>query len=687
MHVRPLVAALPAALLTLAFCSAALSAASPAPKAAPAPDPKKADPHKADPHKADPHKADPHANPHDPHAKPAASPLVDLKPFTDGPAAATLTADSVHAHIRHLASEQLGGRGNGEPGLELAAEYIAAKLAEYGLEPAGENGTFFQSFEISLGTTPGPKNRLTLARDGSPVTRELTPAGGDFAAFAGSPDKTTGPLPMVFVGYGITAGAPINYDDYAGLDVKGKIVVLFRSQPQVGDKKSPLNGGELTLHAYFLTKIENARRHGAAGIVFLTPPNGKPEDEPAEIASNAGSVGGGPAAVPMILARRAVFEELFRAAGRDLTGVFKQIETDLKPQSFEFPGVRATLTTDVVRRKATVRNVLAKLPGGDPKLRDEWIVVGGHYDHLGKGNYAGSLSPGSRGKIHYGADDNASGSAAVLELARVFAAQRDRLRRGMMFHFYSGEELGLFGSRHWVDHPTNGLAAGKLAEKVAVMINIDMLGRARDATSISVIGAGSSPVFKADLEALSAGTGVTVRASAGPTFGGSDHMSFERKRIPVLFFHTGLHPDYHRVTDTAEKINAEAEAVFLKLIHKVAWQYNRMDGRPTFSEQKVVASSGGGAGGFRVYFGSIPDYNYDAGGVRLDGVAKGGPADKGGLKAGDVITKIGASDIGTLDDFMAVLRARKPGDEVLVVVKRDKQVLKLNVKLEARGRP
>jgi hypothetical protein len=613
-----------------------------------------------------------------PESMPVAPPpfqAIDLKPFTTGAAAATLTEPSYMAHVKYLASEELAGRGNGEPGLELAAEYVAEKFKEYGLSPAGPQGSYFQPYLVTVGSKRGPDNALTATRTGEQPYRRSLKVGEEFEPFGMSPKKTV-EAALVFLGYGITAkdaAKKIDYDDYSGIDVKGKIVVIMRFEP-TRDKKSVFTGTDRwSGNSPFDRKLELARKAGAAGVVFITPPDVK-DDEGLGLARQVRSGGD---EIPVVLARRAFLEELLKAEGKDLAEIQKQINVDLKPRSFELTGTRVSLSTDVVRERKTLRNVLARLDGADPKLKDEFLVIGGHYDHLGR---SGGMKKEDKGKIHYGADDNASGTAAVLELARVFAQQKDKLKRSVVFMAFSGEEIGLFGSRHWVNNPTVPL------KSVAAMINLDMVGRHKDKT-LHVIGAGTSPQFKPMLEAFTKDRGLNLKAGGGPTFGGSDHMSFESKDIPVLFFHTGLHADYHRPSDTADKVLGAAAADLIQIVHAVAWQLNLQDERPKFTRQTAVAHGGAaqpGGGGFSVYFGSIPDYAYDGKGVRFEGVAGGGPAEKAGIKSGDVLTKIGEREIANLEDFMSVLRTRKPGDEVEVTLNRAKDVLKLKVKLEAR---
>jgi hypothetical protein len=320
-----------------------------------------------------------------------------------------------------------------------------------------------------------------------------------------------------------------------------------------------------------------------------------------------------------------------------------------------------------------VNNVLAYLPG----KTDEYVIIGAHYDHLGRGNFD-SLAPSQIGQIHPGADDNASGTAGVLELARLLAPRKGQLRRGVLFASFAGEELGLLGSAEWVKEPTRPL------EKAVAMLNMDMIGRIKD-DKVYVGGVGTGSTLKAIVEQAQANCGFKIEYSPGG-YSSSDHTSFVAKKIPVLFFFSGLHSDYHKPSDTWEKINADSAARLLDVVSATGVRLADADERPAFvvvAEDKPVGGMGGG-GGYGPYFGSIPDFGQVENGVKFSDVKPNSPAAKAGLKAGDVLVQFGDKPIKNLYDFTDALRRSKVGDVVEVKVLRDGQPVTASVKLEQR---
>ena len=360
----------------------------------------------------------------------------------------------------------------------------------------------------------------------------------------------------------------------------------------------------------------------------------------------------------------------------DKSKIQKKIDTDLKPQSFDVPGANIKIATDIVRTRKTVRNVLGAVTGSDPQLKDEWVVVGAHYDHLGLGDQH-SLAPSQIGQIHHGADDNASGDGGVLELARLVARTKE-VKRSVLFMTFAGEEFGLLGSSWFVNHPTLPL------EKVAGMLNTDMIGRLTN-DRLFVGGVGTSPNFKPWIEELNKSVGLNLDYSDSG-FGSSDHTSFTTKHIPVLFFFSGLHSDYHKPSDTSDKINAEGARKVMSLAYLTLDRIGNSNEKPLYTEvqepQQPSGSSSGG--GYGPYFGSIPDFRDDLKGVPFADVRPNSPAAKAGLLPGDLMTEFDGKPIQNLYDFTYALRGKKAGDVVVVVVKRNGQDVKVNVTLETR---
>ncbi len=330
-----------------------------------------------------------------------------------------------------------------------------------------------------------------------------------------------------------------------------------------------------------------------------------------------------------------------------------------------------SLLIDIETTRATVNNVLAWLPGQS----DEYVIVGAHYDHLGRGNFD-SLAPSQIGQIHPGADDNASGTAGVLELARLLAPERGQLKRSILFMNFSGEELGLLGSAAWVKHPTRPL------EKAVAMLNMDMIGRIKD-DKVYIGGVGTGSTFKAVLEQAQKDAPFKIEYSAGG-YSSSDHTSFVAKKIPVLFFFSGLHSDYHKPSDTWDKINAPSAARLLDLVENAVVQLANAPDVPAFQVVAEDKPAGGGGSGYGPYFGSIPDFGQTENGVKFSDVKPNSPAAKAGLKAGDVLIQFGDKPVKNLYDFTDALRRSKVGDVVEVKVLRDGQTVTASVKLEQR---
>jgi Peptidase family M28/PDZ domain/PA domain len=566
--------------------------------------------------------------------------------------------------IKTLAAPNMEGRGPGTQGLARASKYIEHRYKSLGLQPAGTDG-YLQPFTVTTGARLKADNQLVVM-DGA--KKQPLTINQDFEPISfSSSGSFTGPL--VFVGYGATADE-FQYDDYAGVDVKDKIVVLLRYEPDSFGVKTGHQG--LTQHSQLVTKAINARNHGAKAVILV---NGKLAEGEEDLLMRFGGISG-PEDVGIILlqVKNAVADSWFKAAGKSLADVQQQINSSGKPASFAFAEtVQLSLTIDIEATHARVDNVLAYLPG----KTSEYIIIGAHYDHLGRGD-SNSLAPSQIGQIHPGADDNASGTAGVLELARMFAPLKGQLDRGILFMSFSGEELGLLGSAYWVKNPTMPL------DKCVAMINMDMIGRIRD-NKVFIGGVGTGSTFKPILDLAQKQTNFKVEYSQGG-YSASDHTSFVAKKIPVLFFFSGLHADYHKPSDTWDKINAPSAAQLLDMVADVALQLASAQQPPSFvvvAEEKPMGGLSG-TGGYGPYFGSIPDFGEVKDGVRFSDVRPGSPAAKAGLKAGDILVQFGDKPIHNLYDFTDALRRSKVGQVVEVKVLRDGQPITASVKLEQR---
>ena len=406
--------------------------------------------------------------------------------------------------------------------------------------------------------------------------------GDDFIPFNfSSRGKISGSV--VFAGYGITA-PEYNYDDYAGLDVKDKLVLIFRHEPQEFDEKSVFDGKVYTEHAQFYSKAVNAKMHSARGVILVNDTfNHRTESD--QLEKFGRTAGPNDAGIPFVEVTAAVASRWMADAGKNLDEIGAAIDKDLKPRSFALPApLEVRETVDIERVVKTVHNVAGYLPGET----DEYVVIGAHYDHLGLGEQF-SMAPSLAGTtVHPGADDNASGTAGVIELARWFAGQ-PKQKRGMLFMAFAGEELGLLGSSFYVNHPERPI------NKAVAMINLDMIGRVREG-KVYVGGVGTGSNLRGTLEPILAHYPIHVDYSDSTGYGSSDHTSFTTKQVPVLFFFSGLHADYHKPSDTWDKIDAPDAAKLLDMIAEVGNTLREEADRPQFVRVKEPDNPHAGAG-------------------------------------------------------------------------------------------
>jgi hypothetical protein len=644
---------------------------------------------------------------------------------------ASLVENRLSQAARYLASDELEGRGVGTKGLDLAAAYIAQQFRDIGLKTEAYDGQPFQKFTMTTGASLGPHNELVLigpspeaGKDPQSVAWKL---GEQFNPLAiGGSGKFD--LPLVFVGYGIS-GKDEKYDDYANVDVKDKAVVILRHEPQQNNPHSEFNGTKTSTHAPFKRKVSNAYEHGAAAVIFCTDDfdiqktvaalrkrwqtavdeiadentkfkalanpsaddHKKHEEQIRRLADDVKKFaeqldaakdpllefdGAGPDAAegrnfPVLYCRRGALDPIIRSSlGKTLAQVEAEIDQGPNPHSRALTGWRMVGETSVERQETEVKNVVGVLEGEGPHAR-ETIVIGAHYDHLGFGG-AGSASPGVR-EIHNGADDNGSGTTVLIEVARQLASRAKKLPRSVVFVAFTGEERGLIGSARYVRNPLVPL------ESTVAMLNMDMVGRLQDEKLI-VHGTGTAEEFDALVERFGKQYGFEITKKPGG-FGPSDHSSFYAAKVPVLFFFTGSHKDYHRPSDDFDKLNIAGMRRIGQMVSEIAVTLAEADTRPRYVEVKGGNETLGG-GGDRPYFGSIPDFSQDESGYALTGVTNGGPAQRAGIKAGDIIIQLGDSKIGNLEDFDSALRKYKAGDKVPVVVKRGSEQIRLEATLD-----
>ncbi|WP_437335023.1 M20/M25/M40 family metallo-hydrolase [Sorangium sp. So ce394] len=673
-------------------------------------------------------------------APPAAPPREAAAPPASAPAAAAPAAPAsidldpaaearIKADVAYLASPELAGRATGEPGAELAADFIARRFAELKLAPLGGQGgdakAYRQAFEARVGADVAPAALVVQRagrKQGVEAGKLVTADGSASGAVSGA---------AVLVGHGVTAAA-LSWDDYGGRDIEGKIAVVLdgvptlgggaEAAPQAGAAKADPHGGAAKADPHggaaaaphggaahadphgaahadphhapsprpadalrdfgsVRYKLRTAREHKAAGVILVAA-----GDELPRVSDDAASMG-----IPAVVITRSAARALFPTAGLPppakpeaaKQAAAKPAAAKQAPAKAPGPkpldGVTVEITTKVTPRMAPASNVIGLLPARDGSPHaGEYVVVGAHFDHLGHGGNSYSRAPGVHA-VHPGADDNASGTAMLLEVARRFASLPARPDRNLLFIAFGAEELGTLGSRHFVDHPPAPLAGTK---SVVAMINADMVGRMRE-DKLLVDGLGTSPDWKPIVDDAARGLGLALQFGV-EGFGASDHTSFTASRVPVAFLFTGVHEDYHRPSDTADKIDAAGVSRCAVLAARMALALAQRDARMAFTDPPADPHRSMRRG-FRASLGTMPDYAYQGPGVKLTGVRPDAPATRAGMQAGDVIVRIGAHAITNIHDFMFALGELEPGREVVIEVERGGTRVPLKV-IPAPGR-
>lgn len=550
-------------------------------------------------------------------------------------------------HVRTLSEPATEGRASGTPGADRAARHIADTFRAIGLHPGGDRGGYLQAFAVPTGIRLGRVNTLDIL---GPAPRALA-LGREFTPLAVSADgEEEGDV--VFAGYGITAPG-LGWDDYAGHDVRGKIVLVLGGDPRPADPASPFRRPDAYHYSERSHKIINAREHGARAILLVSHP-GAPSEALPELRGLTQSW-----AIAALYVARATGDALLSPAGTRLAEAADAIDRAFRPRSFPVPGARVRLRVSLVRERGTAVNVVGVLPGTDPRLGREAIVVGAHYDHLGHGG-EGSLAPDQIGAVHPGADDNASGTAAMLGLARAFA-ETGGAPRTLVFAAFAGEEMGLLGSSHYVRQPAHPM------EATILMMNLDMVGRLREG-KLYVAGVDSGSGLRALVTAAPAG-GLAPQLRGDP-YAPSDHTAFYTAGRPVLYLFTGAHPDYHRPSDTWDRINAPGLEAVTAFAARVVADVARVLPPPAYVKIEAPPTPVR-AGGYGPFFGVIPEFGESArAGVTVSDVRAGSPAAKAGVRPGDVLVIFAGVSVKTLEDFAFALRGRRAGERVEFTVVR-----------------
>lgn len=578
------------------------------------------------------------------------------------------SGERMKEHVKYLASDELEGRLPGTDGIEKAKTYIGKNFEKLGLLKFGED--FYQSFDVTTGLKLGSDNKLSaevlVERVGVP--KELwKPAVKPFAVNADwlpMPFSENGTIggELVFCGYGISSEAN-KYDDYAGLDVKNKVVIVLMGSPDGEGEKSKFIG--LTSPRY---KAVTARNNGAKAIVFVNA-QGDSADVMKQLRFEMMSKNSGIIAIQM---RRSVISKLF-PKNSQLNPIELEINKKKTPKSFVIPNTTLSMTVDLVDDIHKTSNVIAYVKG--TKYPDEFIVVGAHYDHLGLGQLGNSASGSANPGIHNGADDNASGTAGVMELAEAFA--NNPAERSIALMAFTGEEMGLLGSGYYAEHPLFP------HEKTILMINFDMIGRLKD-NKIQIFGLGTSDDFAPVLDSIAMIDSIgLVKLKDG--FGPSDHSSFYKHKIPVMHFFSGTHGDYHKPSDDWDKLNYEGMAKVTKFTENVVRHFASRTNRPNYIEVKDStqrqARMGSGA-----WFGIVPNFEESPEGCKISGASPGSPAQKAGLKENDIITHLNGKEVKNLHDFMFIVGQYKEGDTLKVKFLRDKKPMTCEVTLAKKNK-
>jgi hypothetical protein len=558
-----------------------------------------------------------------------------------------ITTHEIKQHITFLASDSLKGRKPGTPEGRTAAEYIARSFSECGLKLMGEKG--FQYFEVVTAVQADEKNRLAFDNFQGELGKDFVPV-----AFSENAGVTAN---VVFAGYGFDfENDSLRWHDYEGVDVKGKWALVLREDPEANNPQSLF-----LQHAPLRKKALVARDKGAAGLLIVSGVALDEKDQLMPLHYDQIESGAG---LPIIHIQRAVADKLLAESGKNIAAIEQELIKQKKPASFEL-NVAVSAVASVVQTKATTQNVIAFLPGADARLKNEFIIVGAHYDHLGFGGPgSGSRQPDTLA-IHNGADDNASGVAALLEIAEKLAANRKRLQRSLLFVSFGAEEMGLLGSKFFTQNPLIDL------KQVKMMFNLDMVGHLNPETkAITLGGTGTAAGLDGIVQHHNGPYGFDLKLSP-EGYGPSDHASFYAENIPVLFFFTGVHEQYHTPEDDTEGINFAGEKSIADYAYDLIVTLANQE--PALVYQEAGPKSRPSAGrGFKVTLGVVPDFSSaEKTGFRIDGVRKGGPADRAGMQKGDIIVAIEGKAVTNIYDYMYRLNELKPGQRASVEFIRD----------------
>ena len=578
--------------------------------------------------------------------------------FSQTNAQSEITKNELFKHVELLASDELKGRKAGTTKGKESAVYIRDQFKECGAELMGENG--FQYFEILTGIKLGKGNYMKIGDFKAKTFEDNIPF-----SFSGNGKLEA---EVVFVGYGFDIDTEtMKWNDYEKVSVKDKWVLIFRGDQEMQNRES-----EFIPYSSDRAKVLTAIDKGAAGVIFVSGQTFDKKDNLPELKVGRGNA---QTQIPVIQIKNYLANKILEKKGKKIIDLENFMIDNLQPNSFE-TGVTVDAKTNVEYVKARTQNVVAIVRGSDPKLKDEYIIIGAHYDHLGMGGKgSGSRKPDTTA-VHNGADDNASGVASIIEIAEKFASLEIKTKRSIIFIAFGAEEIGLLGSSYFTNNPLVDLS------KIYVMFNLDMIGKLdTEKPILTIAGTGTAEEFDDFLNKYEENTKIEFAFSPGG-YGASDHSSFYTKNISVLFFNTGAHQDYHTPEDDTKYLNFEGQEQVSRLIYEMAFEFAENSEKLTYKESGIKNSGAKPTRGFKVTLGIMPGFgDTENKGLRVDGVTKGRPAEIGGIIKGDVITAIDGKQILNIYDYMARLGECKEGQTINVDVNRNGEKIVLRIQL------
>ncbi len=567
-----------------------------------------------------------------------------------------ITIPELKDHISYLASDELAGRKPGSDGGRKAAAYIRGQLKKTGARLLGDEG--YQYFDVLVAIQAGPDNTLSFGK-----SKGI--AGEDFLPVSFTRD-TLITAPVAFAGYGFDFETDsLSWNDYDDVDVTGKYVMILRGGPDSEDSA-------YDPYVSLRKKVLVARDHGAAGVLFVSGNTFDETDELMEINIDQARV---PAGLQVLHIKRSIADQLLEPANQVIDSLESELIDRKTPHSFEIP-LEITAQTEIVREHVKTQNVVAYLEGSDPLLKNEYVIIGAHYDHLGMGGPGSGSRRPDTSAIHNGADDNASGTAAIVEILEKIAANKDQLKRSILFIAFGAEEMGLLGSKYYAEHAITDL------KKATFMINLDMIGGYnREDEAVTIGGTGTGDGLSEMVRNFASDRGIEIKEST-EGYGPSDHSSFYAKDVPVLFFFSGTTEFYHTPADDVDKIEFDGLKAITDLVYDMVFDIANRERSFAFREAGPKERPSGGRYKFKVTLGIMPDIAAsDIKGLRAEVVMDGRPASMAGMEKGDIIVAMDGKPVDNIYDYMNRLQEFKKGQRISVDVMRDGEKKVLIVEL------